>query len=357
MNHTCMVAPGNLENRFSAEPSIGKPAGVLSIDWLEDPSPRQVEAVAAMVSEFYREFLPNEPDLPAAELAATSQCEEDRLVAIAVAGDETGAAGAARVIFRDVKGRQDIGEVDPFVVRAGRRRHGVGTALLAAVSERARQEGRARLEYFVVTAHVAGMEFAATTGAHPGLLDEQNRVPTDRIDAGLMKQWVTESEQMAQGYSLVCLDGVCPDEWLERLSRISHVMNTAPRSDDREDVIWTAEQMRAHQKALIARGWWSWNLAVLHEASGELVGYTELGGSPHQPWLAQQGDTAVEPAHRGRGLAKWMKATTALRLLGERPEATVIETANAGVNAPMLAINHAMGFSWAAEWQEWTLRI
>jgi mycothiol synthase len=330
---------------------------VLSIDWLVDPAPPELEAVAAMVSEFYREFLPNEPDLPAAELAATSQSENERRVAIAVASDEAGAAGAARVIFRDVRGRHDLGEVHPFVVRPERRRHGVGTALLAAVSERARQEGRARLEHFVVTAHAAGMDFAAKTGAHPGLLDEQNRVATECIDAGLMKQWVTEGEQSAQGYSLVCLDGVCPDEWLERLTRISQVMNTAPRSDDGEDVIWTATQLRAHQEAMSARGWWSWDLAVLHEASGELVGYTELGGSRHQPWLAQQGDTGVEPAHRGRGLAKWIKATNALRLLCERPDATVIETANAGVNAPMLAINHAMGFRRAAEWQEWTLRI
>ncbi len=91
--------------------------------------------------------------------------------------------------------------------------------------------------------------------------------------------------------------------------------------------------------------------------SRPLVGYTELGGSRRQPWLAQQGDTGVEPAHRVRGLAKWMKATNALRLLSERPDATVIETANPGVNAPMLAINHAMEFRRAAEWQEWTLRF
>jgi GNAT superfamily N-acetyltransferase len=330
---------------------------VLSVDWLVDPTPGELEAVAAMMSEFYREFLPDEPDLPATLLAATSQCEYNRRAGIAVARDEVGPAGAARVIFRDVKGRHDLGGVDFFVVRPDRRRRGVGTSLLAAVAQRARDEGRARLEHFVVTGHVAGMKFAAQTGAHPGLVDEQNRVATERIDTGLMKQWIADGEQKAVGYSLVYLDGVCPDEWLERLTRISQVMNTAPRSDDREDVTWTAEEMRAHQKALVARGWWVWNLAVLHQASGELVGFTELGGSHHQPWLAQQGDTAVEPAHRGLGLAKWIKATNALRLLSERPDATMIETANAGVNAPMLAINHAMGFRRVAEWQEWTLPI
>jgi mycothiol synthase len=344
-------------NRFPVAPLIGRPAAVVSVDWLVDPGPSELVEVAALLSEFGREVVPSDPDVTATELAASSQCESDRRTAIAVASDETGPVGTARPIFRDVKGRHDIGGVDWFVVRPDRRRQGVGTALLTEVSERARGDERARLEHFVLRTHPAGMAFARRSGAHPGLVDEQNRLDVDRIGAGLMKQWVAEGEQNAGGYSLVHLDDVCPDEWLERLNRVSHVMNTAPRSDDRDEVTWTAEQMRSHQGALLARGWWNWTLAVLHQASGELVGFTELGGSRHQPWLAQQGDTAVEPAHRGHGLAKWIKATNALRLLSERPDTITIETNNAGVNAPMLGINHAMGFRLVAEWQEWTLPI
>jgi GNAT superfamily N-acetyltransferase len=330
---------------------IAKPTAVLSVEWLVDPVPGELVAVANLVSEFGREVLPNEPDVPAAELAASSQREPDRRAAIGVArDDQSGPVGAARVILKDVKGRHDIGEVNLFVVRRDRRRQGVGIALLAEVAERARQHGRTRLEHFVVRSHAAGMRFAARAGAHPGLLDHQNRLDVERIDVGLMKQWVAEGEQNTDGYSLVYLDDVCPDEWLERLTRVAHVMNTAPRSDDRDEVVWTAAQTRAHQTALLARGWWNRTVGVLHDRSGDLVGFSELGGSTHQPWLAQQGDTAVDPAHRGRGLAKWMKATNALRLLDERPEATTIETANAGVNAPMLGINHAMGFRRVAEW-------
>jgi len=39
-----------------------------------------------------------------------------------------------------------------------------------------------------------------------------------------------------------------------------------------------------------------------------------------------------------------LKATMALRLVSERPEVRSISTGNAGSNAPMLSINHAMGF-------------
>jgi mycothiol synthase len=330
---------------------------VVTVIWLVDPGAAELTDVAALVSEFGREVLPNEPDMPVAELASSSQCESGRRTALAVAGDETGVVGAARIICRDMEGRRDIGGVDLFVVRPDRRRQGVGTYLLGEVSRRARQEGRARLEHFVPTTHSAGLAFAARAGAHPGLVDEQNRLGVHRIDVSLMKQWVTEGEKNSAEYSLLYLDDVCPEEWLGRLTRVSHVMNTAPRSDDRDDVTVTPEQLRAHQVALLVRGWWNWTVAVLHHDSGELVGLTELGGSRHQPWLAQQGDTGVEPAHRGRGLAKWIKATNALRLLSERPAATTIETNNAGVNAPMLGINHAMGFRRVAEWQEWTLPI
>jgi hypothetical protein len=80
------------------------------------------------------------------------------------------------------------------------------------------------------------------------------------------------------------------------------------------------------------------------------------GGHGHQ-WLAVQGDTGVEPVHRNRGLGRWSKATNVLRLLEERPDTQVVETWHAGVNAPMLTINDAMGFRPVAECQEWRLDV
>jgi hypothetical protein len=35
----------------------------------------------------------------------------------------------------------------------------------------------------------------------------------------------------------------------------------------------------------------------------------------------------------------------------------VVETWNAAVNAPMLSINHEMGFRAVGEWQEWNLDL
>jgi GNAT superfamily N-acetyltransferase len=87
--------------------------------------------------------------------------------------------------------------------------------------------------------------------------------------------------------------------------------------------------------------------------TSKLVGYTELRLPLAQPWLADQGDTGVDPAHRGLGLGRWLKAAKALRLLDERPEVRAVETWNAGGNEPMLAINRAVGLGPACRWQRW----
>ena len=64
----------------------------------------------------------------------------------------------------------------------------------------------------------------------------------------------------------------------------------------------------------------------------------------HNPAVADQGDTGVDPAHRGHGLGTWLTATMLERFHRERPEVRVVRTRNAEANAAMLAINEALGF-------------
>ena len=232
-----------------------------------------------------------------------------------------------------------------------------GPCLLDAAIARCRAEGRSRLTGTVPLDHAPGMAFAQASGATIGLLTEQNRLRVAELDRGLLRGWVDRVAERARGYSIVAFDGVCPDDWLEPFARLTRVMNTAPRAETVEDVTFTTEQVRDNMTAYARRGHQSWTVCGHHDATDELVGFTELGFSPHRPWLAIQGDTAVEPAHRNRGLGRWVKALNALRLLDERPDVQQVGTWNAGVNAPMLSINRAMGFRPAAAWQEWELAL
>ena len=54
--------------------------------------------------------------------------------------------------------------------------------------------------------------------------------------------------------------------------------------------------------------------------------------------------TGVAPEHRCRGLATWLKAEMLARIRERYPQAKRVMTNNGTDNAPMLAINRALGF-------------
>jgi GNAT superfamily N-acetyltransferase len=253
---------------------------VVSVEWLESPSQLDLVPVAGLVGDFWREIIPGEPEIPAAELAAEiGEIPEHRHVLVATAAEDGQLVGAAELVLDDRRGRGSQGWVKYLVVRADRRRRGIGMALLQAVSERARRQGRDRLESSVASFHTGGMGFAGAAGARAGLVDRQIRLYVRDLDRRLLEEWVAQATDRARYYALVCFDGLCPDEWLGQFTRLISVMNTAPRSEGSEDVVITERQVRANEEAHLRRGGWGWTVCICHRPSGRLVGYTELGGS------------------------------------------------------------------------------
>jgi mycothiol synthase len=326
---------------------------VLEVEWLERPDEKAVAYAAEMVSVFEREVIPDEPNTPAAELVARLlESPAHRRVSMAVATQAGEAVGTVGLVLDDTAGYEDLAEVEYLIVRPEWRRRGIGRALVEAVSQRTR---RRRLRAYVPVDHSGGMGLAAAVGATPGIVDRQSRVHVADLDRQMLEDWVRRAGDRARGYSLVCFDGPCPDELLEGFAMLARVMNTAPRSAGDKDVLRTPGEVRADYESMFRRMGWVWTACARHDATGELVGFTQLLASRDRPWLARQWDTGVDPEHRNLGLGRWLKAANALRLKDERSEVTTIETWNAGVNAAMLAINDAMGFRLVAEWREWTL--
>ena len=83
------------------------------------------------------------------------------------------------------------------------------------------------------------------------------------------------------------------------------------------------------------------------------MGGTEVTFESWDATVALQQNTAIGEAHRGRGLAKWVKASMLDRIRRERPEVERLRTSNAFSNAPMLAINNLLGFKIIEARTEW----
>ena len=106
-------------------------------------------------------------------------------------------------------------------------------------------------------------------------------------------------------------------------------MNDAPRPEGHGESRFTVEELRALEDASAAAHQDWWNVGVRHDASGELIGISDLYLPANRPWMAFQGDTGVRPDHRGHGLGAWMKAVNHLRLAAERPSIEWVQTWNA----------------------------
>lgn len=243
----------------------------------------------------------------------------------------------------DREGNRHLAWIE-VAVTPSHRRQGIGRALAAGLVDIGAADGRTSVGGGTDEGS-AGEPFLAGLGLTHRQTVHLNRLRIADVHRPLLEGWAERAPERAGGYRLLAWDGPTPDDHAEAFAACTEVMNTAPLGDlEIEHERMTVARLRRLEGARAGANVEWWTLVAVEEATGAFVGFTQLSFSGWRAGHAKQQDTGVDPAHRDRGLGRWLKAAMVLRLLDERPAVQRIDTGNAGSNAPMLSINHALGF-------------
>lgn len=296
---------------------------------------------------FWRECLEDaEPEIPTAELAwdlsPAPGLMRSRLAVATAEGEIVG----AMVNRAPLRGKNSTFIAWAAVAPAWRGRR-MGRRMLDLAISWTHEMGRDEVHWRTPQSAPGPQALAQSLGAVRAGVQLQNRLATRHLDSVLMQAWSVAPA----GYEVVMWDGATPDEWLGDYAALTEVISETPG----HAATTSTDDVRRDENRWLARGSF-WRVCARNRR-GRLVAFSEMHLPRTRPGLAEQGDLGVHPDHRGRGLARCLKATTALRLVHERPDITRVETWNSEDNAPILAINRAMGYRTACAWQAWELRL
>ncbi len=301
------------------------------------------------------EAAPDDPRPPLAQHIAAVRnlpAPEDGL--IVVARDAAGAiAGFARCLWQQVPGWAHVLHAEVAVL-PGWRRQGLGRRLVERAAEVAQQRGLRVVLGQSRDSVPFGAAFCQRFGAEAAMVARENRLDLRTVDRQRVERWIAAGPVRAPGYRLQFVAGRTPPEMTGHVADAMSAMNTAPRENlDVSDIRYTADLVRAYEDAALAAGEQPWAYYAVEESSGRFVGLTMITirpGTPDRVWV---GDTGVDPAHRGQGLGKWLKAAITRRILDDLPGVRWVITRNAGSNDAMLAINERLGFRAVAVHTTW----
>lgn len=274
-----------------------------------------------------------------------------------LARDTAGAAvGTGQLRLLDTEGLGELARLH-IAVHPEHRREGIGGVLLEAVKAEAAAAGRRSLGTIVGTGSAAE-RLLASGGFTAGQGFRRLRLDVADCDQDALRATVKAA---SEGYHLARWQGVVPADLAAEYAVARNAMSDTVGTDvDHVRGSWDEARVRGLAEGYAARGDALLTVAALCEDERGLetvAGFSEIvlqaGGGP----VAQQTDTAVAQAHRGRGLGLWVKASMLQWLLGAHPEVAAVETLCADSNQHMIAINEQLGFETVRQERGYRLQL
>ena len=319
---------------------------------------REYQALHRFTTRLRAELLPDDPPTPL-EAAIRAWRNPTPLATILtwIAWQDDGerVVGRGQVTLPTSGANEHLGQATIEVLPEARRQH-LGRTLLAAIAAGMRERGRRVLIVRTTDRVPAGARFMEALGAEPGLAARAQQLAIADMDAERIARWRAAGPHA--DYELVLWDGPFPDADLEAIAGLMEVMNTQPHGGlaiEAQRV--TPAMLRQIEVALATRSAQRWTLAARERSTGRLAGFTEAMWMPGTPHVLLQSNTGVVPEHRGRGLARWLKAELLAQVPSRRPEVRFVRTSNADSNSPMLKVNDELGFKPYESWTVWQVAL
>ena len=332
---------------------------VVEVDQAQ-PTEREAEALHTLLGAHVAQTRPHDAaptvdDVRRSLSAAAAMRSYAVRTALAWSGDV--AVGQVTTSSSRKGDNEHLLQVEAFVA-ASRRRQGVGTYLLGWAAARARAERRALLIGTSTDRAPEGAAFARRLGASVGLVSLVFELAVADLDPALIATWLRAGPARAPDVELVWLSSPYPAGDVAELAVVMQAMNDIPLGDLQVgDRRVTPATLRDQEATRRVRGEEVWTLAARRTGDGALVGVTETLWHRGNPAVLLQLGTVVLREARGRGIGRWLKAAMLERVRRERPSVRVVRTDNASMNAPMQAINDALGFRLALTESVWQVGV
>jgi GNAT superfamily N-acetyltransferase len=248
-----------------------------------------------------------------------------------------------------------------LAVHPDHRRRGVGTAIVEKMGARAAANGRRTLNTIVdvsltEAADHASRHFAPKVGFTSTLSGNLRHLhlPLDRVQLDDLRDLVARAPD-ASDYRTHTFETPWPHESLDDECTLLRVMSTdEPAGDgERQAEQWDEDRLHENDELLAAREVRKLAAVAEHIVSGQFVAMTELLIADDTPAQAWQMITVVHPDHRGHRLGLAVKLANLDFLVERAPEVRIVQTGNASVNEPMIAVNDMLGFEIASEGAFW----
>lgn len=278
--------------------------------------------------------------------ATIADGRHDLVMILLGAFDDDGTMWGAAQVHVNLLDNVQVASAD-YYVHPERQRRGLGRALAEASYDVARKRDCTQLlteAYAPVDGTSPGLLFARAMGFRVALVDGMKVVDLVETEP----TWAALEERTASraaAYRVVTWRDRVPDELLDGVCRLNEMFyDEAPMGElEMEPEKWDEARVRAREERNARAGRRDVSAGAV-DSDGTLVAFTEVTVSASAPGRGIQSGTIVDPAHRGHALGLSVKLANHRQLRAAFPRCRVLLTGNADVNAPMNAVNDALGY-------------